>query len=127
LKQTFKKVYFYKSIKKGALFFVVSDSILSFDLFIYEVPFSHPIIMITYYGAQLGIALSVVDSYENHEINHLVIQHHDLINGVQRIYNRFKSIVYEDNIEIIDLNLNEVEIKNESNTTAGKLKEVKAE
>jgi hypothetical protein len=75
----------------GAGFFVISDSVLSFDMFIYNIPYSHGIVMITYYAAQLGIALSVVDSYESHEINHLVIQHHDILNGVKSIYHTIKS------------------------------------
>ncbi|CAF0765113.1 unnamed protein product [Brachionus calyciflorus] len=89
----------------GAFFFVISDSVLSFDFFIYPIPYSHPTIMFTYYASQLGIALSVVDSDVDHEGNHLVIQHNDLINGVSRIYNYLKSIYFEDNIEVLsDLN-----------------------
>jgi hypothetical protein len=76
---------------KGALCFVISDSVLSFDLFIYELPYSHPIVMITYYAAQLGIALSVVDSYESHEVNKRVIQHQDLIQAVQHVHSFIKS------------------------------------
>jgi hypothetical protein len=47
--------------------------------------------MITYYAAQLGIALSVVDSYESHEVNKRVIQHQDLINAVQHVHSFIKS------------------------------------
>ena len=64
---------------------------LSFDLFIYELPYSSPIIMMTYYAAQLGIALSVVDSYESHEINNEVIQHEDIIKGAKSVYSHLKS------------------------------------
>ena len=46
----------------GAIFFIISDLLISVDMFIMSIPFSHQIIMATYYGAQLGIALSVVDS-----------------------------------------------------------------
>ena len=90
---------------KGALCFVISDSILSFDMFIYDVPYSHPIIMLTYYAAQLGISLSVVDSYEprNHDVNHLVIQHSDLIRGVRTIYSQMKSACFEENITFVEL------------------------
>ena len=42
--------------------------------------------MLTYYAAQLGIALSVVNSYDCQEVNKRVIQHHDLINGIKNIY-----------------------------------------
>lgn len=83
---------------------MISDSVLSFDFFIYPVPYSHPIIMFTYYAAQLGIAVSVVDSDVDYEVNDLVIQHNDLINGIRRIYNYLKSIYFEDNLEVINLN-----------------------
>ncbi|KAL8623984.1 hypothetical protein ACOMHN_040610 [Nucella lapillus] len=46
----------------GAIFFMTSDILIAIDTFIIKVPFSHQLIMITYYAAQLGISLSVVDS-----------------------------------------------------------------
>lgn len=46
----------------GAIFFVVSDYILCIDKFRIPVPYAHQLIMATYYIAQLGIALSVIDS-----------------------------------------------------------------
>lgn len=46
----------------GSLLFVVSDFVIAVDKFRHPVPYSHQIIMLTYYAAQLGIALSVVDS-----------------------------------------------------------------
>ena len=46
----------------GSLLFTVSDFLIAVDKFRHPVPYSHQIIMITYYAAQLGIALSVVDS-----------------------------------------------------------------
>lgn len=46
----------------GAIFFMTSDLLIAIDTFIIKVPFSHQLIMITYYAAQLGISLSVVDS-----------------------------------------------------------------
>ena len=46
----------------GALFFVVSDTVIAVDKFSYPVPYSHQVIMTTYYAAQMLIALSVVDS-----------------------------------------------------------------
>ncbi|XP_076472135.1 lysoplasmalogenase TMEM86A-like [Babylonia areolata] len=46
----------------GALFFIVSDLLIALDKFVMEVPYSHPLVMTTYYAAQLGISLSVVDS-----------------------------------------------------------------
>ncbi|XP_052239996.1 lysoplasmalogenase-like protein TMEM86A [Dreissena polymorpha] len=46
----------------GALAFVISDVTLAIDRFKFPIPYAHPIIMVTYYAAQFGIALSVVDS-----------------------------------------------------------------
>lgn len=46
----------------GAIAFAISDLVLAVDKFLVPLPYAHPIIMITYYAAQLGIALSVVDS-----------------------------------------------------------------
>lgn len=86
----------------GALFFVISDSILSFDLFICNIPYSHPMVMLTYYAAQLGIALSVIDSLGSHEVNRSVIQHHDLLNGVRRLVAFAKSSWAEDSIKLVD-------------------------
>ena len=46
----------------GAVFFLISDFIIAVDKFRFHVPYAHPLIMFTYYAAQLGISLSVVDS-----------------------------------------------------------------
>ena len=43
----------------GALLFITSDSILSINKFITDVPFSHELIMSTYYAAQIFIACSI--------------------------------------------------------------------
>ena len=43
----------------GALLFITSDSILAINKFITDVPFSHELIMFTYYGAQIFIACSI--------------------------------------------------------------------
>lgn len=43
----------------GALSFILSDSILAINKFVIDVPFSHQAIMLTYYLAQLLIALSI--------------------------------------------------------------------
>lgn len=86
----------------GALFFVISDSILSFDLFVCDIPYAHPLVMITYYVAQLGIALSVIDSLGSHEVNRSVIQHHDLLNGLRRLVAFVKSSFSEDSIKLLD-------------------------
>ncbi|MCT6925204.1 lysoplasmalogenase [Metasolibacillus sp.] len=44
----------------GALLFISSDSILAINRFITDIPYSHILIMLTYYAAQLFIALSIV-------------------------------------------------------------------
>ena len=46
----------------GAVCFVISDLVIAINMFRYPVPYAHKLIMITYYAAQLGITLSVVDS-----------------------------------------------------------------
>lgn len=46
----------------GGILFAASDGILGMNMFYTAIPRAHTFIMITYYAAQLGIALSVVDS-----------------------------------------------------------------
>ncbi|XP_041367128.1 lysoplasmalogenase-like protein TMEM86A [Gigantopelta aegis] len=46
----------------GAICFMLSDLTIAVDKYLFSVPFGHSIIMLTYYAAQLGISLSVVDS-----------------------------------------------------------------
>ena len=46
----------------GAISFMISDCVIAVNKFRFEVPYSHNIIMSTYYFAQMCIALSVVDS-----------------------------------------------------------------
>ena len=72
----------------GAFCFLISDSLLSFDLFIWPIPYSHPLIMLTYYSAQLGIALSVVDSYESDELNQLVIQESHVFEAARTLWRK---------------------------------------
>jgi len=43
----------------GAILFILSDSILAINKFIVDVPFSHALIMLSYYGAQFMFALSI--------------------------------------------------------------------
>lgn len=45
----------------GALLFVASDSILSWNMFVSDVPYAGPLIMLTYYSAQFLIAGSAKD------------------------------------------------------------------
>jgi alkenylglycerophosphocholine hydrolase len=44
----------------GSVLFIISDSILSWDLFVQTVSYSHELIMITYYSAQFLIARSIL-------------------------------------------------------------------
>ncbi|XP_063233287.1 lysoplasmalogenase TMEM86A [Bacillus rossius redtenbacheri] len=46
----------------GGIIFAVSDGLIGFHHFHHPIPHSQALIMVTYYAAQLGIALSVVDS-----------------------------------------------------------------
>ncbi|XP_045119206.1 lysoplasmalogenase-like protein TMEM86A [Portunus trituberculatus] len=46
----------------GGVLFAVSDAIIGVNAFVCRVPHSQALIMVTYYAAQLGISLSVVDS-----------------------------------------------------------------
>ncbi len=45
----------------GSLLFIISDSILSWDLFIESVKYGHELIMITYYLAQFLISKSILN------------------------------------------------------------------
>lgn len=48
----------------GALLFILSDSYLAINKFVMLLPFSHEVIMLTYYGAQILIALSILQYSE---------------------------------------------------------------
>lgn len=54
----------------GALLFCISDFTIAVNKFTHPVPYSHTIIMSTYYAAQMLIALSVVDSQVEAVIAH---------------------------------------------------------
>lgn len=45
----------------GAALFIVSDSLIAFDKFFVPLTYRTPLIMITYYLAQLGITLSILE------------------------------------------------------------------
>lgn len=47
----------------GAFFFITSDTILSINRFIVDVPAAHELVMFTYYTAQIFIALSIKKSF----------------------------------------------------------------
>lgn len=46
----------------GGILFAISDCLLGLNMFHSPIPYANMLIMVTYYAAQLGIALSVVDS-----------------------------------------------------------------
>lgn len=46
----------------GGIMFCISDTLIGINRFLMPIPYSQVLIMVTYYAAQLGIALSVVDS-----------------------------------------------------------------
>ncbi|XP_015189874.1 PREDICTED: lysoplasmalogenase-like protein TMEM86A [Polistes dominula] len=50
----------------GSICFLISDTLLGFHYFRSPLPYSQVSIMLTYYTAQLGIALSAVDSKNNY-------------------------------------------------------------
>lgn len=45
----------------GGIFFVISDGLIAFDKFYSPIQCAHTFVMITYYVAQLGITLSIID------------------------------------------------------------------
>lgn len=45
----------------GSILFIISDSILSWDLFVESIKYGHELIMITYYSAQFLIAKSILN------------------------------------------------------------------
>ncbi|OXU18056.1 hypothetical protein TSAR_014376 [Trichomalopsis sarcophagae] len=51
----------------GSICFVISDTLIGFHHFYKPVPYPQITIMLTYYAAQLGIALSAVESKDNNE------------------------------------------------------------
>ncbi|CAF1056270.1 unnamed protein product [Didymodactylos carnosus] len=81
----------------GGLLFATSDLLLALDRFVTPLPGSQILIMATYYSAQLLITLSVVDSREDIEINHCVIQETDIIKVLQE-QGKLLSQVHKDDI-----------------------------
>ena len=47
----------------GALLFIASDSVLAINRFMFEVAYSHQLIMFTYYAAQFFLMLSIVQYF----------------------------------------------------------------
>ena len=67
----------------GGILFATSDALLALDRFVTPLAHSQILVMATYYAAQLLIALSVVDSREDTEMNLCVIQETDIIKLIQ--------------------------------------------
>ncbi|CAF1243207.1 unnamed protein product [Rotaria magnacalcarata] len=67
----------------GGILFATSDALLALDRFVTPLVHSQILVMTTYYAAQLLIALSVVDSHEDVEMNFCVIQETDIIKAIQ--------------------------------------------
>lgn len=63
-----------RALHIGALFFIVSDSVLAFNLFIIDVPFEHEIVMLTYYIAQLSFTYSIFTLHNYSEYRNKMIQ-----------------------------------------------------
>lgn len=53
----------------GAVLFMLSDSVLAINRFVYEIPFRDAIVMITYYGAQVFIAASIGSRVVKYSVN----------------------------------------------------------
>lgn len=53
----------------GAVLFMISDFLIAVHRFVRPVPYEQILIMLTYYAAQLGITLSVVDSIKARKEN----------------------------------------------------------
>ncbi|XP_012286518.1 lysoplasmalogenase-like protein TMEM86A [Orussus abietinus] len=52
----------------GSISFAISDTLIGFHHFYRPLPYAQISIMLTYYAAQLGIALSAVDSRDNRQL-----------------------------------------------------------
>ena len=48
----------------GALLFIMSDSVLAINRFMFDVAYAHILIMFTYYGAQFFLMLSITEYYD---------------------------------------------------------------
>ncbi len=81
----------------GGILFATSDALLALDRFVTPLAHSQILVMTTYYAAQLLIALSVVDSHEDTEMNFRVIQETDIIKLVQE-QGKFLSQVHRDDL-----------------------------
>lgn len=55
----------------GAVFFIISDTFIAINRFVVSIPYSHEIIMLTYYLAQVLIAFSIM-KYSNLRVERLL-------------------------------------------------------
>ncbi len=55
----------------GALFFIVSDSMIAWNMFLEPIPYSRHLIMFTYYTAQLFIISGILKMFTERQINHI--------------------------------------------------------
>ena len=81
----------------GGILFATSDALLALDRFVTPLAHSQILVMTTYYAAQLLIALSVVDSHEDVEMNFCVIQETDIIKAIQE-HGKALSQVHRDDL-----------------------------
>lgn len=65
----------------GGIMFATSDALIGFHHFHQPIPYSQVLIMLTYYAAQLGIALSVVDSKDSYDKAQAIIASTQAANG----------------------------------------------
>lgn len=92
-----KKRFHFDFSHKGGILFATSDALLALDRFVTPLTHSQILVMATYYGAQLLIALSVVDSHEDTEMNDCVIQETDIIKFLQE-NGKYLSQVHRDDL-----------------------------
>ena len=84
------------SLSLGGILFATSDALLALDRFVTPLAHSQILVMATYYAAQLMIALSVVDSREDTEMNLCVIQETDIIKLIQEHGKRLSKVHRDD-------------------------------
>ena len=85
----------------GGILFATSDALLALDRFVTPLVHSQILVMTTYYAAQLLIALSVVDSHEDTEMNDCVIQETDIIKLIQENGKRLSQVHRDDLFAVI--------------------------
>ncbi|KAL8566859.1 hypothetical protein ACOMHN_008716 [Nucella lapillus] len=89
----------------GALFFIMSDFFIALDKFVLDLPYSHQLIMTTYYAAQLCISLSVVDSQVDEVIR---IQTQGDIDVIDNVKGQLENLSHHLNKENVKTQLEKV-------------------